>query len=474
MSKVNQISSININSFKKDYRLDTKKHQTTTNSPVLNANDVFITSQKQIRNKGLMIGGLVLGLCTGAILLRGKVKPKEVKNLYLEGLATGLSEYTGKKIHSTQLSSVISGPQLIEELKGLKRENYIASKENIKNGLFRADIHSHSNYSDGEGVVEQILDQVSQYANKLKAKTGKKFIYSLTDHDNANGVKESLKIISENPKKFENVKFVTGAEMSFAIKSDKSSNKFEPIEALVYGFNPFNKKVSNFFDGISLKREEKAKEFIRDLNDMFGYADFSLNEFNQTYRSGAKKSSWLMNSQWKVYHYGQTKNAVSGLANERGVDKSELYSQITSQADKSKKALWNLKEKGLVPESYGEDTRIVDLCKNKYSPRETEMGIDYASENSFDDIVETFKDEQGSFLALAHPYYITERSSQTENIINNLVKSSKGLLKGTESYHQAYNPSVNLNNVEVLNNHIVRTHGLVELGGRDNHLKDFL
>ena len=116
-------------------------------------------------------------------------------------------------------------------------------------------MHSHSLHSDGLANVDKILNQVVSYADDLNAKTGKKFIFSLTDHDSCEGVKEALKIISENPEKFENVKFVTGAELSFLIKADKTANPFETSEMLVYGFNPFDEKVQNYFQNLYSERK---------------------------------------------------------------------------------------------------------------------------------------------------------------------------------------------------------------------------
>ena len=58
-------------------------------------------------------------------------------------------------------------------------------------GIFKADLHSHSTFSNGEATVETILDQVVAYADKLNEKTGDKFLFALTDYDTAEGAKKA-------------------------------------------------------------------------------------------------------------------------------------------------------------------------------------------------------------------------------------------------------------------------------------------
>ncbi len=428
--------------------------------------DFFKKNAKPIRNTvliSLVTAGIYL------VFLRGKPA-----SLYVKELAKSLSDELHTNVKPKNLKSIISGKELLTELKTLKAENYCASSENIKKGIFLADLHSHSNFSDGQAPVSTIINQVANYADYAYGKTGKKFIYALTDHDNANGVKEAIKIISKNPKKFKNVKFVTGSELSFVIKSNKTSNQFETSEILVYGFNPFNKSVTEFFKNIQTKREYYAEQFINDLNKMFRYADFSLEEMCSIYNINRKRNGWLMNSQWKIHHYGQTKNAVAGLANSLGVNKTTLYKEIMQSTEKDKMYLSHLRKIGKIPQSYGDDYNITKLCKEKYSPHENLSITDYVGENNFDDIVNIFGKGDNTFFAIAHPYYITERNSDAEAVIKDLYKRSKGYLKASESYHQAYQPSIERNYIENFNKAIVSKNNFIELGGSDNHNKDWV
>lgn len=443
--------------------------------------DVFV-SQGQINNKEnknstlktAFISGLsAIAVGVTAFALHNKVVAQK-SSPYVKDLATSLGLYLREEVKPKQLASVISGKELFSEIKSLKKENFVASAENIKNGTFLADLHSHSEYSDGKAPVKTILNQVAKYADHVNKKTGKKFLYALTDHDNADGVKEALTIISKDPKKFKNVKFVTGSEMSFAVNSDKSSNPYETIEVLMYGFNPFNRKISKYIKGIHEKREGEAISYISELNNRFGYADFSMKEFTETYNINTKKECWLANSQWKLHHYGQTKNAVAGLANAQHRDKTEMYKEIMSKTDSQHKSLGDLRNKGLVPNSYGDDTRITDMCKQKYSPNMKNGLINYAGENKFDDIVEAFNGSDDTVMALAHPYYITEKTNKPLDLVADLAKRSKGMLKGAETYHQAYQ-HIDMNNLGTFNQSLMANNKtFTQLGGRDNHRANWL
>lgn len=58
--------------------------------------------------------------------------------------------------------------------------------------------------------------------------------------------------------------------------------------------------------------------------------------------------------------------------------------------------------------------------------------------------------------------------------VQQLNIKSYGLLKASESFHQAYNPSIDRNSVEKLNKELVFNNKFLELDGRDNHLEVWL
>lgn len=443
----------------------------------LQQEDFFSTHKTPIIVSSVALATLGIGVA-GARFKSNKaaqnVEKEVAKNCseYSKKLSVALEKYLGKKIEPESLSCVISGEELLRELPNLKRENFVPSVQNIKNGIFLADLHSHSNFSDGKGEVKEILDNVAKYADKLNQINGKKFIYALTDHDGCEGVKKALSLISQNPQKYKNVKFVTASEISYLIKSNKTSNPYETSEVLVYGFNPFEEKVNKFFTEIQSRRKKLAQDFIADLNQRFGYANFTFDEFAKTYLG--ERVCMLMNNQWQVHHYGQTKNAIAGLAGFQNRNKEELYKEIMGKTQRNNPTLGYLREKKLVPENFGDDSNITKICREKYTPRDVENRIDYAGENNFDVIVNIFGGDKNVFGAFAHPYYVTERTTEYQKTLSDIVARSNGFIKATESFHQAYKGNINLKEVEKVNNFIVSKHKLLELGGRDNHERTWL
>jgi len=433
-------------------------------------------SNKKVLTTYIAVSAITLSTIAGGIMFlqetrKGKVSP------YINELVQGLSKLTKKEIKPKQLQSIMDKEELLSTLANLKEENYIASAENISKGIFRADLHSHSNYSDGKGKVEDILDNVAQYADKLFEKTKNKFIFALSDHDGVKGVNKALTIIASSPEKFKNVRFVPAVELSFTHHAAKSSNSFETSEVLAYCINSFSPKLDKFLTDIQSKRELLMHNFYKDLEKMFPDVSFSYNEFAKHYNMMQPANYFKVNLQWKMYHYGQTKKAISEFAKTQNKNPNDLYSEIMNKTD-NKKSLWDLKIKGLVPKNYSDDSRILDLCK-KYIPHEVNGKIIADGENTFEEIIETFSDDKNTFLAFAHPYFFSERVNDVFQFSKTLIEKSKGLLKATETYHQAYdfveiqkkigggNPQKAINDI---NSIILNVNNkLLPVGGRDSH-----
>lgn len=394
---------------------------------------------------------------------------------YLSELAKGLEKMSGKKIEPQNLSSVMNKEEFIEATSKLKKENYIASKENIENGIFKADLHSHSNYSDGEGTVENILNEVVAYADKLHEKTGDKFIFALTDHDTTEGSKEALKLISQSPEKFKNVRFVIGSEVSYLIKSDKTTNPCETSELLVFGFNPFAKKVEAFFNDVLQRRLDAQKNYIKDLSEKFPNTKFSEEEFVNVFLGDRLPNKPMMNSFWQIYHYGQIKDVLSNTAKAKGLEPENYFKECMAKAPK-RLNLEEFKKHGLIENWITENPQIRTI-NDKYLPKIDGKGnIIKTSENLIDDIADAFREEKNCTIGFAHPYYISERTSNITSVIDEVQFKLGDLLRFTESYHQAYSPELLKNEGQKIGeiSKLFEREHIIPIGGRDNHTADFL
>lgn len=394
---------------------------------------------------------------------------------YLSKIATSLANATGKEISPENLSCLMNKSEFIEAISKLKKENYIPSAENIEKGIFRADLHSHSVFSDGKASVETILEQVRTYADKLYATAEEKFIFALTDHDTAEGVKKALEIISKNPEKFKNVRFVTGSEVSYLIKSDKTTNPYETSELLVYGFNPYSKNVEQFFENVKNRRLLARENYIKDLSEQFPDTKFSQEEFLKVYLGENNSHIPIMNSFWQLFHYGQLKKVLSDTAKSKNLNPEEYFKETMSKVGKDR-TLNGLKKLQLVENWISDNPEIIKI-NEKYKPTtDADGNIIKTSENTIDDIVAGFGDEEECSMGFAHPYYITERNSDFQSIINKVIDKLGEKLNLTESYHQAYSPKILQDENDTLHkvSQYIEGKGLLPIGGRDNHKQDFL
>ena len=144
----------------------TFKQQGRTIPPHVNAGSNPQKNKFNLNTGLLALAGISLLAITGTVIVTKSMNRGITP--YTKMMAKALSEHLNTSIKPKQLKSLISGKELLNELRILKKENYIASEENIRNGIFRADLHSHSNFSDGKGDVKTILGQVAEYAEHVK------------------------------------------------------------------------------------------------------------------------------------------------------------------------------------------------------------------------------------------------------------------------------------------------------------------
>lgn len=108
----------------------------------------------------------------------------------------------------------------------------------------RADLHTHSNHSDGSFTPQEIIQRASQFG--LKA-------ISITDHDNISAIPVATSVCREY-----NIEFIPGVEISAQYK------KYE-IHLLGYFFDYENKKLNEYINFFQQHRKKRAKKIIQKL-----------------------------------------------------------------------------------------------------------------------------------------------------------------------------------------------------------------
>lgn len=141
-----------------------------------------------------------------------------------------------KKTEEKIKEIIVTGKENVKKtVDALKIEDYDSSKN------FKANLHIHSTMSDGKLTPIEILNQALDCSKKLP--NDEKFIFSLTDHDSIEGVKEIAKEISKDPDKYQKLKFIPGIELSTKHHNINLSQKPVALDFLIYGFDINDPKI---------------------------------------------------------------------------------------------------------------------------------------------------------------------------------------------------------------------------------------
>ena len=149
----------------------------------------------------------------------------------------------------------------------------------LESGEFKANLHIHTQYSDGEMTVKELLKNAQQITEK-----NHDFLIALTDHDTIDGCKEAEKLIDEFP----DVNICFGVEISTVGINFPKQTKPVQIHLLVYGINPADEKLNNY---LQTKREQKlhlANTTIQKLNEVLPDYNFSIEEASKCHIMIAK------------------------------------------------------------------------------------------------------------------------------------------------------------------------------------------
>ncbi len=162
--------------------------------------------------------------------------PKDLA--YKKLLQNGLQDSFGISCKPEDLNAVAGPFELRQIINKLKPEHYQVGEK------LRANFHLHTIASDGRLTPKEFLEQCTSYANRV-FKSGKinddlpAFSAAITDHDRVESSQEVIALISQEPGKYKNFKFVVGCE--FLLHGYKEPHP--AFEAVGLGFNPFDKAL---------------------------------------------------------------------------------------------------------------------------------------------------------------------------------------------------------------------------------------
>jgi 3',5'-nucleoside bisphosphate phosphatase len=119
---------------------------------------------------------------------------------------------------------------------------------------FKADLHLHTNYSDGRLSPNELID--------LSLKSGISII-SITDHDNVNGISEAVRYGKEH-----GVQVIPGVEISADMEEQE-------VHILGYFIDYKNKKLLDFLTSSRKLRLRRNQKIVEKLNNLGSGINFN-------------------------------------------------------------------------------------------------------------------------------------------------------------------------------------------------------
>lgn len=350
----------------------------------------------------------------------------------------------------------------------------------LENGEFKANLHCHTNHSDGLSDVKNILEQ----ANKIADKNGF-FLLAITDHDTINGTKEALKIISSNPDKYKNLKVILGLEISTVAINFKNQKQPVSVHLLVYGINPFDKKLEEFLEKKRKLKLELANKTINELNnelsDKLGFK-FSIEEAALIHEMVAK-------GQDEVSH--PLKKYTSGkiLCNFYCPDADFTYDKPIKKYKylfKSSKPYYKIYKTALemyldkqLPQIPQDVEELILKAKEIYEKSHPSLNNMLEAFSSFEETVEFVSSLDFGLMCIAHPARTNadKIDSTIENFYTDFFETFKRYGKDKacfyEGYYQSYEGETLISRLKDIDKSALK-YKLIPTGGLDSHGLDVI
>jgi len=161
------------------------------------------------------------------------------------------------------LKSVVGKNELAFLLKNqFKPHNFFPGEnnENVKNGIFCVNMHNHTIFSDGLMTPKKLLDKALAHSQNIR-----KTVYiSLTDHNEVEGNKKAIEVLSKNPDKYKNVRFIPGMEIFLTHMPENAAPEIKSthLEMLIYCLNPNDADIKKLLNGKSYKETSGSPAFM--------------------------------------------------------------------------------------------------------------------------------------------------------------------------------------------------------------------
>ncbi len=394
--------------------------------------------------------------------------------------------------------------------------------ENVNNHIMRANLHMHTKASDGSLTVRELLDDAREYADSVAKDfsinhSETPFVVGITDHDTTESASEAIKIISEEPLKYKNLRVMLGAEITTFnnIATDMVSSPTN-VHVLTLAIDPNEKYYKSFIDTTKQKKLNLEHSMVQTANEVYknryGQSDFfSLNQAKLQYNPLDKNIIGIYNN---LDEYFKNKFAIEHIVLKDEDMKKSLAKQGMTDTDSVLEKMREFHKaldgnnKVLPPEKTipefvsiigGVDKEVVEQklsaglkqekingfysdLKENLSQYKVTQTPKYNYMPTFKTVYEGLKGQDNALIGIAHPVDTTKVFTEEDKKINFLEQlydkfksECKEKAKFSEVYYQSYKPGRKEFNWSDLTQKffdgLSKTHGLLKTGSLDTHGK---
>lgn len=334
--------------------------------------------------------------------------------------------------------------------------------------LFKANLHVHTQYSDGEMTIKELFSQ----AEDLSTKTPD-FIAAITDHDTIDGNKEAAQLIKD----YTHANICLGVEISTIAINFPNQPKPLQVHLLVYGIDPNDKKLDEYLINKRIQKLELAKSTIAKLNS-------ALPEYKFTIEEAAKCHGMILKGEDEVAH--PLKKYTSGkilldyyypnadFSYETPIYKFKYMFKSPEAYHKIYKKVLELYTGEKLPEIPEEIEQKIQTAREIYLKAHPSIGNMLEQFSSFEDTVKFVSTLNCGVMSIAHPARTKAYCPEFyEYLFEYFKKASGDKAMFYEGYYQSYEGTYYQEWQEKINK-AASKFGLLKTGGLDSHGKSLV
>lgn len=341
----------------------------------------------------------------------------------------------------------------------------------LKSGEFSANLHIHTNHSDGSMSVKELLYS----AKEITEKYNKDFLFAITDHDTINGTKEALELSKQ--KEFKNLNVTFGVEISTVAIDFPQQKKPLQIHLLVYGIDPFDKRLNEYLKDKRNLKLQLAKDTIKKLNEKLSGYNFNLEEASKCHIM-IKKGQDEVAHPLKKYTSGKILLSYyypnANFSYEEPIKKYKYLFKGQEPYHQIYKKVLEMYTQSSLPAIPDEIEQKIQIARTIYLQSHPSIGNMLEAFSSFEEAVDFITTIKSGVMSIAHPARTKAYCPEFYTYLFEKFKKyghEKALFY--EGYYQSYEGRYFIEWSDKIDN-AASKFNLLKTGGLDSHGKDLI